>query len=96
MFNMKGTAPTFPDDEPIGQGPIDISASPPDLRSLNPKLLPIKARIIKHGNSAAIVIPASIAKSLNFKIGDYVVITAQVRNPDPDELERERRKKRKA
>jgi len=56
---------------------------------------PVQSRVIKLGCSTAVIIPVQILKHLGFKVGDYVNVIVQPREPSDEELAKERKKSKK-
>jgi Na+/melibiose symporter-like transporter len=79
---------SFPD------GTIDLGISEQNLRHSG-IISPIKSRVIKLGSSSGVIIPIQVLKHLGFKIGEYVNVILQPREPSEDELTKERKKQKR-
>ena len=56
-------------------------------------MLPVKSRVITVGNSDGVLIPNHILDHYGFKVGDFVNVILQHREPTDEELERIERRK---
>jgi hypothetical protein len=88
MSNDPGKRPSFPD------GMIDLGINERTL-SRSGFIVPIHSRIIKLGSSSGVIIPIQLLKHLGFKIGDYVNVIIQPREPSDEDLAKERGKRKK-
>ena len=58
-------------------------------------ITPVQSKVIKLGCSSGVIIPIQVLKHLGFKIGDYVNVILQPREPNDEDLAKERKKQRK-
>jgi hypothetical protein len=61
--------------------------------SFEENLLPIKSRIVRVGSSGSVLIQKSLLDHYGFKVGDFVSVILQHREPTDEEVERIEKRK---